>query len=155
MPDGDYAAFVESKAGGGMRPGRIADAGGHTLGSHDGVHRFTVGQRKGLGVASPVPLYVLRIEAESATVTVGPRAALDCPAFSASGVTWTSGVRPTEWTRVTAQIRHRHRAAPARVRARGEDRADVEFDAPQAAVTPGQAAVFYDDDVVVGGGWID
>ena len=155
VPSGDYAAFVESKADGGTRAGRIADAAGNTIGTHDGVHRFTVGQRKGLGVASPVPLYVLRIEAESATVTVGPRAALDRPAFTASGVTWTSGVRPTDWTRVSAQIRHRHRAAPARVRVCGEGRAEVEFDTPQAAVTPGQAAGFYDDDVVVGGGWID
>jgi len=98
---------------------------------------------------------VLRIEADHGTVTVGPRAALDRTGCTASGVTWTSGVRPATWTPVTAQIRHRHRAAPARVRALGDDRAELEFDLPQAAVTPGQAAVFYDDDVVVGGGWID
>jgi tRNA-specific 2-thiouridylase len=103
-----------------------------------------------------VPLYVLRIEADNATVTVGPRAALDRTGFTASGVTWTSGDRPAGWTPVTAQIRHRHRAVPARVRALDGGRAEVEFDVPQAAVTPGQAAVFYDDDdVVVGGGWID
>ena len=155
VPSGDYAAFVESKAGDQPRQGVIADSAGNAIGTHGGVHRFTVGQRKGLGVSSPVPLYVLRIEADSATVTVGPRAALDRAAFTASGVTWTSGVRPDAWTPVTAQIRHRHRAAPARVRALDGDRAEVEFDAPQAAVTPGQAAVFYDDDVVVGGGWID
>ena len=155
VPSGHYAAFVEAKAGDGTRPGRIADTAGNTLGAHGGVHRFTVGQRKGLGVASPVPLYVLRIEADNATVTVGPRAALDRTGFMASGVTWTSGDRPAGWTPVTAQIRHRHRAAPARVRALDGGRAEVEFDVPQAAVTPGQAAVFYDDDVVVGGGWID
>jgi tRNA-specific 2-thiouridylase len=154
VPSGDYAAFVESKAER-TRPGTIADAEGRTLGMHAGVHRFTVGQRKGLGVASPVPLYVTRIDAESGTVTVGPRAALERTGFTASGVTWTSGARPVAWMPVTAQIRHRHRAAPARVRALDGGRAEVEFDVPQAAVTPGQAAVFYDDDVVVGGGWID
>ena len=154
VPGGDYAAFVESKAEA-TRAGTIADADGRTLGTHGGVHRFTIGQRKGLGVASPVPLYVLRIDAESSTVTVGPRAALERTSFTASGVTWTSGVRPVAWTPVTAQIRHRHRAAPARVRALDDGCAEVEFDTPQAAVTPGQAAVFYDDDVVVGGGWID
>jgi tRNA-specific 2-thiouridylase len=152
VPSGDYAAFVESKAG--TRPGRIADADGHTLGTHGGVHRFTVGQRKGLGVASPAPLYVLRIDADSGTVTVGPRAALGRAAFTASGVTWTSGVVPEAWTPVTAQIRHRHRPAPARVRALEGRRAEVEFAMPQNAISPGQAAVFYDDDVL-GGGWID
>lgn len=155
VPSGDYAAFVESKASSDTRPGRIADADGNTLGSHGGVHRFTVGQRKGLGVASPAPLYVLKIDADSATVTVGPRAALERPGFTVSGVTWTSGAAPAGWTRVSAQIRHRHRAAPARVRALDGNRAEAEFEVPQPAVTPGQAAVFYDDDVVVGGGWID
>jgi tRNA-specific 2-thiouridylase len=153
VPTGDYAAFVESKSP--ARPGRVADTSGNTLGTHGGVHRFTVGQRKGLGVASPVPLYVLRIEAETGTVTVGPRDALGRTSLTASAVTWTSGVVPEAWMPVTAQIRHRHRAAAARVRAIDGDRAELEFAAPQAAITPGQAAVFYDDDVVVGGGWID
>jgi tRNA-uridine 2-sulfurtransferase len=155
VPSGDYAAFVESRADTAPQPGRVEDTAGRTLGTHGGVHRFTVGQRKGLGVSSPAPLYVLRIEAETGTVTVGPRQALERSTFTAAGVTWTAGVRPDTWLPVTAQIRHRHRAAPARVRALADARAEVAFDTPQQAITPGQAAVFYDDDVVVGGGWIE
>ena len=155
VPDGDYARFVERQAPEGRRPGRIADADDRTLARHDGIHRFTIGQRKGLGVSSPAPLYVLRIDATSGTVTVGPRAALERQACTVSGVNWISGVEPSGWTAVATQIRHRHPAAPGRVRPVDGGRAEVEFDAPQLAVTPGQAAVFYDGDVVVGGGWIE
>jgi len=119
------------------------------------VHRFTIGQRKGLGVSSQIPLYVLRINADSGQVTVGPRDALERRALTASQVNWTCGDMPTDWRAVTAQIRHRHRAAAGRVRARPDGRAEFESDEPLSAVTPGQAAVFYDGDVVVGGGWID
>jgi tRNA-specific 2-thiouridylase len=106
-------------------------------------------------VSSPAPLYVLNIDAQAGDVTVGPRAALDRSSLTASGVNWIAVDAPDGWRRVSAQIRHRHLAAPARVRACPDGRAEVVFDEPQPAITPGQAAVFYDDDVVVGGGWIE
>src|SRR6185503_5549981 len=113
------------------------------LRSHDGIHRFTVGQRKGLGLATGTPLYVLRIDAESGNVTVGPRDRLERAAFMASGVNWISAPPPATWLTTAAQIRHRHRPALGRVRAIDDGRAEFEFIDPQPAVTPGQAAVFY------------
>jgi tRNA-specific 2-thiouridylase len=155
VPDGDYAAFVAKQAPSVRRSGAIVDEQGDTLGSHEGVHRFTVGQRKGLGIAAGSPLYVLKIDADSGDVTVGPRAALERSSFTASSVNWISVAAPASWLTTSAQIRHRHRAAPGRVRALDGDRAEFEFLEPQSAVTPGQAVVFYDGDSVVGGGWID
>jgi tRNA-specific 2-thiouridylase len=100
-------------------------------------------------------MYVLKIDAESRQVTVGPRTALDRTALTASGTNWVSAEAPSAWTPVRAQIRHRHCPAAGRVRALDPDRAEFEFDSPQPAITPGQAVVFYDGDLVVGGGWID
>jgi tRNA-specific 2-thiouridylase len=154
VPDGDYAAFVATRTPE-ARGGAILDQQGQSLGSHGGVHRFTIGQRKGLGVATGAPLYVLKIDADSGDVTVGPRTALERASLTASGVNWVSVDAPARWLNASAQIRHRHRAAAGRVRALENGRAEFEFDEPQPAVTPGQAVVFYDDDVVVGGGWID
>ena len=158
VPDGDYASFVARKEPAVTRSGAIVDTRGQVLATHAGVHRFTVGQRKGLGVSGPVgggPLYVLKIEAESGQVTVGSRAALDQTALTASNVNWVSVDSPSGWLTVAAQIRHRHRAAAGRVRALEGGRAEFVFDSPQPAITPGQAVVFYDGDVVTGGGWID
>ena len=154
VPDGDYAAFVASRSGD-ARGGAIVDDQGRTLGAHEGVHRFTIGQRKGLGIATGMPLYVVKIDAESGDVMVGPRSALERTTLTASDVNWVSVDAPSGWLRASAQIRHRHRAAAGRVRALDDHRAEFEFDDPQAAVTPGQAVVFYDEDVVVGGGWIE
>jgi tRNA-specific 2-thiouridylase len=136
------------------------------VGTHAGVHRFTIGQRKGLGLSSGEPLYVLEIKPDAAQVVVGTRQALGRTKLTASAVNWISGIAPSEWRRVTAQIRHRHEAAPARVRSAPSIRpepdttgersgAELEFDTPQTAITPGQAVVFYDGDEVLGGGWID
>jgi tRNA-specific 2-thiouridylase len=155
IPDGDYAAFVEKKIPGLARGGAIVAEDGERLGTHGGVHRFTVGQRKGLGISAPAPLYVLQIDAESRAVTVGPKAALERASLTASGVNWVAVDAPSDWLPVSGQIRHRHAAAPGRVRALPGGRAELVFDAPQSAITPGQAVVFYDDDVVVGGGWIE
>jgi tRNA-uridine 2-sulfurtransferase len=135
--------------------GAIRDVTGRVVGRHEGVHRFTVGQRKGLGLASPIPLYVVGIDAGAKTVTVGPREALERIELTASGVNWISGVEPEAGTRVTARIRHRHREAAASVDPLTGRRVRVRFDDPQSAVAPGQAVVMYDGDVVVGGGWID
>ena len=155
VPDGDYAAFVERNAPEATRSGTIVDHDGRVVGTHAGVHRFTIGQRKGLGLSSTEPLYVLAIKPESAQVVVGLRDALGRTLLTASEVNWISGTPAADWLRVSAQIRHRHHAAPAKVRCTGEGRAELEFDTPQTAITPGQAVVFYDGDEVLGGGWID
>ncbi len=154
VPDGDHAAFLADR-GAALGDGAILDTSGRHLGRHDGVHRFTVGQRKGLGLASAIPLYVVSLDAATNAVTVGPRAALDRTTLTASGVNWIAGSAPASGTRVTAQIRHRHTPAPATVCPIEDDRVSVEFDDAQAAVAPGQALVMYDGDEVVGGGWID
>ncbi|HVL69235.1 MAG TPA: tRNA 2-thiouridine(34) synthase MnmA [Vicinamibacterales bacterium] len=154
VPAGDHAGFLEThgvpRAGGVIR-----DVEGRLLGTHEGVHRYTVGQRKGLGLASPIPLYVVGLDAAQQTVTVGPRAALERRELSASRVNWIAGVVPATGSRVTAQIRYRHREAAATITPQGADGVRVVFDEPQAAIAPGQALVLYDGDEVVGGGWID
>jgi tRNA-specific 2-thiouridylase len=119
------------------------------------VHHFTVGQRKGLGIAAAAPWYVVELDAARRLVRVGPRSALDRAVLHASGVNWVAGAPPAAPIRAEVQIRSRHAAAHARVTAVGGDRMRVEFDVPQAAVTPGQAAVVFSGDEVLGGGWID
>ena len=155
VPDGDYARFVAKQAPAVERGGAIVAESGAHLGTHGGIHRFTIGQRKGLGISAPAPLYVLKIDADSGNVIVGPKTSLDRPTLTASGVNWIAVDAPTDWLPVSAQIRHRHAAAPGRVRAVEHGRAEFVFDTPQSAITPGQAVVFYDADLVVGGGWID
>jgi tRNA-uridine 2-sulfurtransferase len=158
IPDDDYASFVESRTPDGSGTGGvITDKEGRLLGRHGGVHRYTVGQRKGLGLpTSPTgaPMYVLALHAADQRVIVGPRSALERSTLTASGVNWM--LPPSDGSRrVTAQIRHRHPSAAATVTALDSNRAEVVFDTPQVAITPGQAVVFYDGDAVVGGGWID
>jgi tRNA-uridine 2-sulfurtransferase len=157
IPDDDYASFVTSRSPETARPGTIVDESGQQLGRHAGIHRFTVGQRKGLGLSSSPtgkPLYVLALNPADSQVIVGPRPSLERRALAASSVNWIVG-EPTAAVRATVQIRHRHQPAAATVRALGDGRAEVVFDQPQIAVTPGQAAVFYENDLVLGGGWID
>jgi tRNA-specific 2-thiouridylase len=159
IPDHDYKSFLERRAPSALAGGgTFVDERGQTVGRHDGVHRFTIGQRKGLGLSSSgtpaaAPLYVLAINPADRKVVVGPKASLERTTLTAAGVNWIVG-RPDRPLRTTVQIRHRHQAAAATVRSTGDDTAEVTFDAPQTAITPGQAAVFYDGDVVVGGGWI-
>ena len=154
VASGEHAAFLEQH-GTPSSAGDIRDVTGRIVGRHEGVHRFTVGQRKGLGLSSPIPLYVVGIDAADRTVTVGPRQSLDRFELTASGVNWISGIEPSRGTRATARIRHRHREAPASLEPLPGGRVRVTFDEPQAAVAPGQAVVMYDGDRVVGGGWID
>jgi len=154
VPDGDYAAVVERHLAGDRR-GLVVGGDGRVLGRHDGVHRFTIGQRKGLGIATGEALFVVGLDAERKTVTVGPRSALDRPVFTVSRVNWIAGAAPFAPVRAEVQIRHRHAAAAAVVVPGAAETARVEFDLPQAAVTPGQAAVFYAGDEILGGGWID
>ena len=154
VASGDHATFLEEH-GVAAAQGTIRNVEGAVLGQHGGVHRFTVGQRKGLGLSSPIPLYVVGIDAASASVTVGPREALDRNELTASRVNWLAGTPPSAGTRVTAQIRHRHTEAAATIHPLAADRVRVTFDVPQAAVAPGQALVMYQGDEVIGGGWIE
>ena len=154
VPDGDHASFL-AKRGAASGHGSIVDTSGRQVGRHDGVHRFTVGQRKGLGLAAGIPLYVVGLDAATNSVTVGPRADLERRDVSASGVNWISGSPPATGARVAAQIRHRHIPAPATVRSTDANHVRIEFDEPQIAVAPGQALVLYEGNEVVGGGWID
>jgi len=158
VPDGDYAKVVES-----MRPeatraeGEIVDEAGRVLGRHRGIHRFTVGQRHGLGLASDRRLYVVRLEPERQRVVVGDARDLDCAGAEVERVNWIAGEAPMGPIRARVQVRHRHAAVPAWVRAGDGGRAEVAFDEPVRAVAPGQAAVFYDeanDDEVIGGGFL-
>ena len=153
VASGEHSDFVGRHAE--MPAGVIRDQQGHVLGRHDGVHRFTIGQRKGLGLATGIPLYVVDIDAHDAAVTVGPRDALERDTLTASRVNWMSGVIPTSPVRASVRIRYRHREAPATIAPVAADRVSITFDTPQTAVTPGQAVVFYDGDVCLGGGWID
>ncbi|HEY1910803.1 MAG TPA: tRNA 2-thiouridine(34) synthase MnmA [Vicinamibacterales bacterium] len=157
IPDHDYRAFVTKRVPEAEREGALVDEHGRVLGRHEGIHRFTVGQRKGLGLgatATGSPMYVLALRPAERQVVVGPKASLERTRLTASRVNWIAE-RPEQTLRLEAQIRHRHQAAPATVHALDEGRAEVVFDAPQSAVSPGQAVVFYDGDAVVGGGWID
>jgi tRNA-specific 2-thiouridylase len=153
VASGDHADFIDSHAP--AAAGAIRDVHGKVVGTHAGVHRYTVGQRKGLGLSSPIPLYVVGIDASEKTVTVGPKEELERTTLTASGVNWIAGIAPKAGARVTAQIRYRHREAAASIEPLGDDRVRVTFDQPQSAVAPGQAVVMYDGDAVVGGGWID
>jgi tRNA-specific 2-thiouridylase len=157
IPDHDYASFVTRHAENGPQDGVIVDEEGRVVGRHSGIHRFTVGQRKGLGLTSSLtrsPMYVLALRPATHQVVVGPKSSLGRTTLTASSVNWIAE-EPRAPIRVAAQIRHRHQAAPASVRSLGDAHAEVAFDDPQIAITPGQAVVFYDGDAVVGGGWID
>ncbi len=154
VPDGDYAGFVEGQARDAVKPGPIVDAAGRVLGEHAGVHRFTVGQRRGIGVTAERPRYVLRVLPESATVVVGDEQDLFAERLVARDVNWLSIPEPPGEIRAQVRIRHGHVVAPATLRPLGAGRVEVRFDALQRAITPGQAAVFYDAEVCLGGGWI-
>jgi tRNA-specific 2-thiouridylase len=154
VPDGDYARFVEQRTGEAPPEGEIVDGTGRVLGRHRGIHRYTVGQRKGLGVSAAIPLYVVGLEPASNRVVVGARSALEETTCIVSDVNWISGEVPGRPVHASAQIRYQHAAAKATVAPLDAGRARLEFDTPQPAIAPGQAAVFYDEDVVIGGGWI-
>ncbi len=156
VPDGDHKAFVEARGGAG-RPGDIVDENGARLADHRGTHRFTVGQRRGVPIDAGdlQRRFVLRIEAATGRVIVGPREALQTHVLQVSDLRWTSGRVPEAWPlRCGVQIRHRAAAAPAWVAAPVGSNCAVNLDTPALGVAPGQAAVFYDGDRVVGGGWI-
>lgn len=159
VPNNDYAAFLDAylKEQGSAAPeakGRIVSQAGELLGQHGGVHRFTVGQRKGLGISSAEPLYVIATDPASQQVTVGADSALLCSTLIAKDLNWVSIAAIPAPRRAQVKIRHRHLPAAATLYPLNDDSVEVRFDEPQRAVTPGQAAVFYDGDLVLGGGWI-
>ncbi len=161
VPNGDYAAFMDAylhSKGRAMdeRRGEIVSDEGRTLGEHSGVHHFTVGQRRGLGIAAGEPLYVISTDAATQRVTVGPGDRLYRAGLIARDVNWISMDGLAAPSRAQVKIRNRHEAATATLYpSAAHDRIEVRFDEPQRAVTPGQAAVFYDGDLVLGGGWIE
>lgn len=154
IPDDDYLAFVRARRPDLGRPGPIVEEDGTPLGEHGGVEGFTIGQRRGLGIAVGAPRYVVQIEPATRTVTVGGRAALERDGLEASRVNWQVD-RPDGPLRCLAQVRARHRAVPATVHPLPGDRARVVFDQPQAAIAPGQVVALYEGDLVLAGGWID
>ena len=160
VPDGDYAGFIEryleAEGREGERParGEIVDTQGRVVGQHEGVHRYTTGQRRGIGVPRQLPLYVVRVEPETNRVVVGEAEELSSDEFTAAGVNWISFEEPTAPVRADVRVRYRHTESPATITPLPGGRVRVRFDEPQRAVTPGQATVFYRGDEVVGGGWI-
>jgi tRNA-specific 2-thiouridylase len=159
VPNGDYAAFIESyfREQGipmGQPRGEIVDRDGRKLGEHSGIHRYTIGQRRGLNVAAGEPLYVIGTDPAAQRVIVGRNDELLKAELEAANVNWIAFAEPPAELRAQVRIRNKHAAAPATVYPQPGARARVRFEEPQRAVTPGQAAVFYDGDLVLGGGWI-
>ncbi len=160
VPGGDYKAFLNAyltEQGSGLPEvaGEMVTSDGRVIGEHSGVHNFTVGQRKGLGVATGSPLYVIQIDSEKQKVVVGGDEELYSHTLRAERINLISVAAVREPMRVAVKIRHKHQPALATIESAGPDHIIVTFDEPQRAITPGQAAVFYDGDVVVGGGWIE
>jgi tRNA-uridine 2-sulfurtransferase len=160
VPGGDYKAFLDAylEEQGERMPdlsGELVNEDGEVLGRHPGIHHFTIGQRKGLGVATGAPAYVVEIRGESREVVVGGAEALLSRTLRARGMNWISIPKLDGRMRVEAKIRHRHTPAAATVEPAGEDEVQVTFDEPQRSITPGQAVVLYSGDEVVGGGWIE
>jgi tRNA-specific 2-thiouridylase len=154
VPNGDYAAVVAKLRPEAHAPGEIVDLDGTVLGRHDGIARFTVGQRRGLGIANDAPLYVVRLEPARARVVVGPRAALARDRVILRAVNWLGGAEPDRLA-LTVKLRSTQPAAPARLLELADDGGAVlALDRPQEGVAPGQAAVLYQGDRVLGGGWI-
>ena len=157
VPDGDYAATITGKWGEtrGTEPGPMVDTAGHEIGTHQGVIHYTVGQRRGLGIAASERLYVIGVDAAQNTVKVGPRSALESPGLVTGAMNWLMPSPPATGTRVHARIRAHHVPAAATLAPLESGGVHVAFEQPQTAVTPGQLCVLYDGDRVLGGGWIE
>ena len=160
VPDGDYAGFIdryleaESQTDRLPGQGQIVTSDGTVLGQHTGIHRYTIGQRRGIGLAHSRPLYVLNVDAVNDRVVVGYDSELLSDEFTAAGVNWIAFADPGAPVRAEVRVRYRHNAAPATITPLSNNRAQVTFDQPQRAITPGQATVFYRGEDVLGGGWI-
>ncbi len=160
VPDGNYAGFIdryleaENALERSPGEGEIVNSNGEVMGHHAGIHRYTIGQRRGIGIARKQPLYVINIDASKNQVVVGQQDELLGHEFSAAGVNWIAFDKPTAPVRAEVRVRYRHMAAPATITPLDGNRVRVYFDEPQRAITPGQATVFYRGDEVIGGGWI-
>ena len=154
VPDGDYGRFLEAYTGRQTPPGDLLDTDGNLIGTHRGAARYTLGQRRGLAVAAGERVYVVAKDMARNTVTLGPDAALYSRALCADEMNWLSVPAPDRPLRCMAKVRYRQTEQPATVEALDATHIRVEFDAPQRAVTPGQAVVLYDGDAVLGGGTI-
>ena len=154
VPDNNYGGFLQQAKLVQKHRGEIVDVRGQVLGHHDGIEFYTIGQRKGLGITTPKPVYVVELDAENNRVVVGDEAALDRDEFEADRCNWHPFEKLTAPIEVTAKIRYNHPGAPATVTPLEGNKVRVKLHRPARAITPGQAAVFYQDDLVVGGGWI-
>jgi tRNA-specific 2-thiouridylase len=154
VPDNNYGGFLQQANLVQKQRGEITDVHGHVLGHHDGIAFYTIGQRKGLGITTPKPVYVVELDAEQNRVVVGDESALDRDEFTAERCNWHPFDQLTGPVEVTAKIRYNHPGAPATLTPLENNRVKVKLHMPARAITPGQAAVFYQDDLVVGGGWI-
>lgn len=152
--DGDHGAFIEQHCTERMKTGNIVDTSGKTLGTHSGIHKFTVGQRKGLKIAAGEPLYVVRIDPYTNDVILGKREEAMNKSCRLENVHWIAGHPPPHEKPYKIRIRYQHNEVPADLTFENNETVIVEFHEPQFAVTPGQAGVIYDDDEVLGGGWI-
>ena len=154
VPDGDYAKIIELHTGKPAVPGDFIGPDGRVLGRHAGIIRYTIGQRRGLGLPMGERIYVTAIDPENNTVTLGPNEALFSRTVRVKGLNWTLGAAPGRTFRCSAKIRYRHAAQPAQAQVQEDGTVLLVFDEPQRAATPGQAAVLYQDELVLGGGVI-
>lgn len=160
VPDGKYSEFIdrylehEGRSDEMPEGGEIVTTTGEVVGSHTGIHRYTIGQRRGLGIAHEKPLYVVQIERAKNQIIVGEADELEQGEFTAKGVNWVAFDEPAEPVRAEVKVRYRHDPAPATIYPLPDAHARIVFDEPQRAITPGQATIFYRGDEVVGGGWI-
>lgn len=154
VPDNDYGGFLRQAGLVSPRKGKVVDLAGNVLGEHEGVAFYTIGQRRGLGIAAAKPLYVVDLDPVGNRVVVGDETALNCEEFAVNRCNWIAFERPPEEFEATVKIRYNHPGTAAIVTPGGEGTARIRLATPQRAVTPGQAAVFYREDLVLGGGWI-
>ncbi len=154
VPDKDYGRFLQQAKLVEKHKGEIVDTTGKVLGHHDGIEFYTIGQRKGLGLSSPKPLYVIELDAKTNRVIVGDEALLERAEFTVERCNWIPFENPPASIEVSAKIRYNHPGTPATITPGPNGSATVKLHVPQRAITPGQACVFYQDDLVVGGGWI-
>jgi tRNA-uridine 2-sulfurtransferase len=154
VPDKDYGRFLQQANLVQKHKGEIVNLHGQMLGHHEGIEFYTIGQRKGLGLSSPKPLYVIELDAANNRVIVGDESALDRDEFKVERCNWIPYETPAASLEVTAKIRYNHPGTPATITPQVNGNASVKLHVPQRAITPGQACVFYQDDLVVGGGWI-